>query len=1404
MQRYAPDWKPFRRGPHQLLEGALLPRGLLTLGAVVVVLFFLAQAGGTAFLSVPISASTTFSQSANLFPQYLRNTSGTYSTATSRGSSGSKLNETIGTTVAFDSASSFNDWTLANTTARIYAAPVFAGGVVYNGSNGDEAGTSVTAINFTTDGSSGVSAVVVGAPYAVISSSGCGGSASGAVFVFFGHTPLNFSYDPAQANLTVCGNETGMLLGWSVAGVANMTGPGGTGLAIGSPDFTYCVGATTNLGTSSCSPTNAPHSGAVWVLTRAYLETLYSNLKWKPGMHAVTTISTATYDYVANLGAYTVLKGEELGYSLSAIENTTSAGITNPGYDDIIAGAPFFNDTKGTATGEAIVWDVPSATVTSFENPSNRTNSHYGWSVGNVSDLGGANRQDVVIGAPGSDAVYVYKGDYFAGPYGVYGSTLATTIAQPVLYRVAGRPGTRFGTSLAGIDHPAKGATPELAIGGPSSSTYSEITYTNDTLAGFASKGSSLPTSGETLADGVFAYTSAVSPVTLNLSSATPVNSFSWSQSTSGCVGSASSPVAIAGTTSAEFTTAGCYEYATTTFPTRGVLEAYLDLTSGDCLAFVADYKSGTSLYPQAVVALSGGEIRYGTASAYHLQSGLQPIPDNLNTWYKIDFVYDNTNEQYDLWVNNVLVAENVTYGVDGATQGAVSYVLVGSVDSSYEGGCYGTPPLTGYVDAVSLYTTATTHGTFGASGLYASSISTAPGTISNVTIQANIATPAFTSYTLEVTADGGAAWVSLPQNTPVGNVSFLYNTGTGFGYRIFFNSSAVRFSPELLSVTAYVGYVVSANVGTVQIFGNGVDLNDSGTYSATSWWQFNAPGSSLSNSTGLTYDPYAPGNPSNYTVDPSGTLDNGHLSLFAEDAWQDNFDTAYSTSAVTTGNYTVSAGSGKSCGTVTWTEVTTPHVSSPNSAEFSDAGTCGDVFPYEPFTGKAGTSIMGGSLSLDVNVSTGEAVLNLEGGSDIVVSVRFMSGAIEYCTASTTSCTAWSASIGTYDPSVTYWMVIPFDNYFPSAAQTFSVYMNNSAGDLVALATGVSYSDPSYYADYFDLTNPDVAATFYVDNVEIGRPVYNGSYVSAPLTAPGYVTGVRVFNNSTLFPGTNIQIEVSRDGGANWSAPIPNGGFYAFTQGGPNGRQIRYRVFFRTQGIWSPILYDVSVMYNYVKPFVTLTGVDPGDQFGYAVSSGGDMDHDAGMDLAVGAPGALSAGVSTGQAYVFYGTDWTAGSKFTSATANVTYDGENSGDEFGSSIYAGAFNTSATYPPSQLLVGAPLWSNGCASSGTECGRVYLFGSSPPTMEVELGYTATPHDVTFATGQIEVCSQGWYNFSLAMASTTIPDGATLYVNVTNLVNANYAWGSPVLVVWINSSDPAVASNYYCGYYLHSP
>ncbi len=771
--------------------------------SVVFIVLFVTEATGSAFITATTHNVVTVNPSADQFPQYLRNSSGTYSSATSLGSQTSEVNITVGKMVAFNSGNTFNDWTLLNSSIHVYAAPVFAGSVTYNGSNGDEAGTSVTAINITTDGATGVNAVVIGAPYANLhaSDASCGQVNSGAVFIFFGHTPLNASYNLNQANLTICGNETGMLFGWSVAGVVNMTGPGGVGIAIGSPGFTYCVGATTNLGTTSCSPTNAPHAGAVWAVDRAVLKTIYTNLKWKPGMHAVTDIGSVYASFLADLGAYSVLKGEELGYSVGAIENTTSAGVAHPGYDDILAGAPYLNDTKGKGVGEAYAWDLPSGSVVGFENPSNRTNSHYGWSVGNVSDPGGANRQDVVIGAPGSDTVYVYKGDYWSSKYGVY--TGGTTIAEPVLYRIPGRPGTNFGWSVTGINRPPSGGSPQIAVGSPTWSTRAATTASLNTVTEFTASGSSLATANPS--GNLYVYQSGVAPAALNLTAASTYSTDpstwtadSWSGTTVCTITyDVASPSPYAGAKTTEFSGTKCsgWLYVTpASVPTRADMQAYVDMTTGSCLGIsgydVSVTGHTTNFYPEATATLYGGGVLYiahssGSVNSYQYPE--QNFPTVDSHWYKLDLVFDNTNEQYDVYVNNILVVSNVSYLNAGTTEPTINSYWIGAGD------CYGNAnTVTGYIGGfrVLTYTKSTT-------ATYTSTFTTTSSAITNATVAINASYFPHSYLSVFVTANGGTTWQPVPY--PGGNVSFLGgDAGTSFGFKATLRTNDERYTPIL------------------------------------------------------------------------------------------------------------------------------------------------------------------------------------------------------------------------------------------------------------------------------------------------------------------------------------------------------------------------------------------------------------------------------------------------------------------------------------------------------------------------------------------------------------------------------------------------------------------------------
>lgn len=107
----------------------------------------------------------------------------------------------------------------------------------------------------------------------------------------------------------------------------------------------------------------------------------------------------------------------------------------------------------------------------------------------------------------------------------------------------------------------------------------------------------------------------------------------------------------------------------------------------------------------------------------------------------------------------------------------------------------------------------------------------------------------------------------------------------------------------------------------------------------------------------------------------------------------------------------------------------------------------------------------------------------------------------------------------------------------------------------------------------------------------------------------------------------------------------------------GYNTDQGRAYIFFGGSGFIGDLVSDSAD--------VILEGSWPGAQFGWDVSGAGDFNGDGFNDTIVGAPGNNS---NTGSAYIFYGSSSLSGT-ITSANANISIDGENFGDFFGSSV---------------------------------------------------------------------------------------------------------------------------------------
>ncbi len=113
--------------------------------------------------------------------------------------------------------------------------------------------------------------------------------------------------------------------------------------------------------------------------------------------------------------------------------------------------------------------------------------------------------------------------------------------------------------------------------------------------------------------------------------------------------------------------------------------------------------------------------------------------------------------------------------------------------------------------------------------------------------------------------------------------------------------------------------------------------------------------------------------------------------------------------------------------------------------------------------------------------------------------------------------------------------------------------------------------------------------------------------------------------------------------------------------------------------GSESPATFGVDVS----NADIILTGILPGDKFGWDVDGAGDVNNDGFDDIIVGAPG---YGTNNGRAYIFYGGTL---SNSTAELADVTLNGTSADELFGHSV-AGAGNINGDNFD-EVIVGGPL-----------------------------------------------------------------------------------------------------------------
>ena len=119
----------------------------------------------------------------------------------------------------------------------------------------------------------------------------------------------------------------------------------------------------------------------------------------------------------------------------------------------------------------------------------------------------------------------------------------------------------------------------------------------------------------------------------------------------------------------------------------------------------------------------------------------------------------------------------------------------------------------------------------------------------------------------------------------------------------------------------------------------------------------------------------------------------------------------------------------------------------------------------------------------------------------------------------------------------------------------------------------------------------------------------------------------------------------------------------------------------------------------------VILTGASSNDNFGYSISTAGDVNEDGFSDVIVGSPFNDAGGTNTGRAYIYFG-----GNSMNNV-ADVTMTGTTTGDVLGYSVSAAGEMNNDGY--SDIIVGSP----GNDAAGTNAGRAYLYLSSAPSVK---------------------------------------------------------------------------------------
>ncbi|MBK7948479.1 MAG: NF038122 family metalloprotease [Deltaproteobacteria bacterium] len=217
--------------------------------------------------------------------------------------------------------------------------------------------------------------VIVGAPLY-----DAGTADEGAAFVFLGSAFGVDQVNPLQAHAQLEGNQLAAQMGNSVASAGDVNGDGYGDVIVGSALF--------NAGQAD--------EGAAWIY-------LGSSTGIPDGGPAT-----------AHAGFESNQTNAQMGFSVA-----TAGDVNGDGYDDVIVGAPFYDDGSldegmaflyhGSATGFAF----GSPTTANTRLASNQIDARFGVDVASAGDVDGDGLSDVIVGAHTYDAGSIDEGGAF-------------------------------------------------------------------------------------------------------------------------------------------------------------------------------------------------------------------------------------------------------------------------------------------------------------------------------------------------------------------------------------------------------------------------------------------------------------------------------------------------------------------------------------------------------------------------------------------------------------------------------------------------------------------------------------------------------------------------------------------------------------------------------------------------------------------------------------------------------------------------------------------------------------------------------------------------------------------------------------------------------------------------------